>query len=62
MIKRALKLLKEPSTYAGFAGLLGGAGILSMTEDQWLQIFGAVAAVAGAVAMFVLDPGDKDND
>ena len=62
MFKRVLKLLKEPSTYAGFAGMLGGAGVLSMSEDQWLQIFGAVAAVAGAVAMFVLDPGDKDND
>ena len=62
MIKRALKLLKEPSTYAGFAGLLGGAGVLSMSEDQWLQIFGAVAAVAGAVAMFMLDPGDKAED
>ena len=62
MLKRVLKLLKEPSTYAGLAGMLGGMGILSMSEDQWLQIFGAVAAVAGAVAMFMLDPGDKDDD
>ena len=60
MLTRIIKLLKEPSTYAGLAGVLGGAGILSMSEDQWLQIFGAVAAVAGAVAMVMLDSADKD--
>lgn len=62
MWKRILKLAKEPTTYAGFAGLLGGIGLFSMTEDQWMQIFGAAAAVAGAVAMVVLEAGDKDDD
>lgn len=59
MLERILKLVKEPSTYAGLAGFLGGAGILGMTEDLWLQIFGAIASVAGVIAMFVLERGDE---
>ena len=58
MMTRILKLLKEPSTYAGLAGFLGGAGVLGLSEDLWLQIFGAIASVAGVIAMFVLEGSD----
>ena len=61
MKERIIKLLKEPSTYAGLAAALGGGAVLGMSEDMWLTIFGAVAAVAGAVAMFVLDPADVEK-
>lgn len=62
MKKRILKLLKEPSTYAGMAGVLAGLGVAGMSEDQWMQVFGAVASVAGAVAMFVLDSADAGDE
>lgn len=61
MKERILKLLKEPSTFAGLAATLGGAAVLGMSTDTWMTIFGAVAAVAGAVAMFVLDPADEEK-
>ena len=60
MKERIIKLLKEPSTFAGLAAFLGGAAILGMDVAGWTQIFAAVAAVAGAVAMFVLDPVDAE--
>jgi hypothetical protein len=60
MKKRILKLIKEPSTFAGLASMLGGISVAGLTEDMWLQIFGAVAAVAGVVAMFVLDTYDAE--
>jgi len=59
MKERILKLLQEPSTYAGLAGVMAGLGILNLSEDQWLQIGGAISALAGVVAMFVLEGGDK---
>ena len=59
MKERILKLLKEPSSYAGLAAALGGAAVLNLSTDMWMTVFGAVAAVAGAVAVFVLDPSDK---
>lgn len=45
--------LKEPSTYAGFAGIAGAVGISSPT---YAVVTGAVAGVAGLVAIFVPDP------
>jgi hypothetical protein len=60
--KRGLKLLQEPSTYAGLAAFLGGSAILGLDVDGWIQVFAAVAAVAGAVAMFVLDPADEGGN
>jgi len=60
MLKRILKLAKEPSTYAGLAGTLAGMNLLGLTAEGWDTIFGAVAAIAGVIAMFVLDNSDKE--
>ncbi len=55
--------LKEPSTYAGIAAFLAGFGLLGLTEQDWNQILGAVAALAGVAAIFLkerpADTGDK---
>jgi hypothetical protein len=55
--------LKEPSTYAGIAAFLAGFGLLGLTEQDWNQILGAVAAIAGVAAIFLKEqpasPGDK---
>ena len=48
-----IKRLKEPSTYAGIAAFMAGFGLLGLTEQDWNQIFGAVAALAGVIAIFV---------
>jgi len=48
-----IKRLQEPSTYAGIAALLTGFGLLGLTEQDWNQVFGTIAAVAGVVAIFV---------
>lgn len=61
-----IKRLKEPSTYAGIAAFLAGFGLLGLTEQDWNQIFGALAAVAGVVAIFVKEqsgeaPGTSDT-
>lgn len=48
-----LQRLREPSTYAGIAAFLAGFGLLGLTEQDWNQVFGAVAAVAAVVAIFV---------
>lgn len=48
-----IKRLREPSTYAGIAAFLAGFGLLGLTEQDWNQIFGALAAVAGVAAIFV---------
>jgi lysozyme family protein len=47
------KRLQEPSTYAGIAAVLAALGLLGLTEHDWNQIFGAIAAVAGAVAILI---------
>lgn len=60
MVARILKLLKESSTYAGLAGVLAGLGLFGFAEAQWQQIFAAVAAVSGVIAMIILEKGDKD--
>ena len=55
--------LKEPSTYAGIAAFLAGFGLLDLTEHDWNQIFGALAAIAGVAAIFLKEQpagtGDK---
>jgi hypothetical protein len=55
--------LKEPSTYAGIAAFLAGFGLLGLTEQDWNQIFGALAALSGVAAIFLkeqpVDAGDK---
>jgi hypothetical protein len=48
-----LQRLREPSTYAGIAAFLAGFGLLGLTEQDWNQIFGAVAAISAAIAIFV---------
>ena len=58
--ERIIKLIKEPSTFAGLAAALGGVGMLGMGESEWTQIFGGVAVIAGLIAMFTLDTGDAE--
>ena len=48
----ALNRAKEPSTWAGLAGL---AVVFGVSSEQWSVIGNAVAAVAAAVAMFVAE-------
>jgi len=52
-----LNRLKEPSTWAGIAGVMAGVGLFGLTEDQWMQVGGAIAAVAGVIAMLVSEKG-----
>lgn len=58
-MRRFFKLLQQPSTWAGVAGVMAGIGVFNLSEDQWMQIGGAIGSVAGVIAMFVLDPADK---
>jgi hypothetical protein len=48
-----LQRLREPSTYAGIAAFLASFGLLGLTETDWNQIFGALAAIAAAIAIVV---------
>ena len=53
------KRLQEPSTYAGIAAFLAGLGLLGLTEQDWNQILGAVAAVTAAAAVLLKEkPAD----
>ena len=52
----ALNRAKEPSTWAGLAGL---AVVFGITADQWSVIGNAVAAVSAAIAMFVSEANAK---
>ena len=52
----ALNRAKEPSTWAGLAGL---GVIFGVTTEQWSMISNAVAAVAAAIAMFVSEANAK---
>ena len=51
-----LQSLKEPSTWAGLAGL---ATVFGVTTEQWSMIGNAFAAVAAAIAMFVNEANAK---
>ncbi len=59
-----IERLREPSTYAGVAAFLAGLGLFGLSENEWNQIFGAIASVAGVVAMFMRDglTGAQDPD
>jgi len=59
-----IERLREPSTYAGVAAFLAGLGLFGLSENEWNQIFGAIASVAGVVAMFMRDglTGAQDAD
>ncbi len=50
-----IERLREPSTYAGVAAFLAGIGLFGLSENEWNQIFGAVAAAAGVIAMLMRD-------
>lgn len=52
MIDYLLKRLREPSTYAGLAGLALALGI---SDTAWATISTAVAGVAGVIAMLLHD-------
>jgi hypothetical protein len=47
-----LARLKEPSTYAGFAGLALAFGL---SNAEWATVSTALASVAGVAAMFLSD-------
>ncbi|MBC8050739.1 MAG: hypothetical protein H7X92_11435 [Chitinophagales bacterium] len=53
-----LDRLREPSTYAGAAALFAGLGIFGLSEDDWNQVFGALASFAGVAAILMGDSGD----
>jgi len=56
-MKRLLKMLSEPSTYAGLGGL---AVILGMDMETFNQIVLAVAGGVGFVASIIIkEVGDK---
>jgi hypothetical protein len=57
-----LQRLKEPSTYAGIAAFLAGFGLLGLTEQDWNQIFGALAALSGVAAIFLRESGEGPAD
>jgi uncharacterized membrane protein YuzA (DUF378 family) len=44
--------LKEPSTFAGFAGVALAFGL---SDAEWSAIATAVAGIAGVVAMFLTE-------
>lgn len=54
-MKYIIDRLREPSTFAGIAAFLAGFGLLGLTEQDWNQIFGAVASLAGVAAIFLKD-------
>ena len=42
--------LKEPSTYAGFAGIALAFGL---SDTEWVTVSTAIAGLAGVAAMFL---------
>ena len=55
----AVKRLREPSTYAGLAALLGGFGITH--PDSYANSISLIAmGIAGVVAMIMAEKGIKD--
>ena len=52
LVSWLLARLKEPSTYAGFAGLALAFGL---SNAEWATLSTALASVAGVVAMFLSD-------
>ena len=58
MLKYIVTRLKEPSTYAGFAGLALALGI---SDAQWAVYSTAAAAIAGVVAMLLWEHAKEDE-
>jgi len=56
-MKTILARLREPSTYAGLAALLALGGV-HIPEAKFQAIANALAAIAGAAAMFM---GENTN-
>lgn len=52
MVKYLLARLREPSTWAAFAGL---AVVVGLTAEQWQAVATAGAAVAGLIAVLLPD-------
>ena len=57
-----IQRLREPSTFAGIAAFLASFGLLGLTEQDWNQIFAAVAAIAAAAAIFVSEKPSESSD
>jgi hypothetical protein len=49
--------LKEPSTYAGFAGLALAFGL---SDAEWAAVSTVVASLAGVIAMFLSETPAPD--
>jgi hypothetical protein len=49
--------LKEPSTYAGFAGLALAFGL---SDAEWAAVSTAVAGLAGVIAVFLSETPAPD--
>ena len=54
--------LKEPSTYAGLAAFLAGFGLLGLNEQDWNQVLGALAAIAGVARDLHQGKGGEAGD
>jgi hypothetical protein len=52
-----LHRLKEPSTYAGFAGLALAFGL---SDAEWVAVSTAVASLAGVIAVFLSETPAPD--
>lgn len=61
LLRKLLLRLKEPSTWAGLAAILGGQAIGGLSETQWVEILSLVMSLAGVIAMFVPDPGNPEK-
>ena len=57
-----IQRLKEPSTYAGIAAFLASFGLLGLTEQDWNQVFGAIAALAAIAAVFLREQSSAPSD
>jgi hypothetical protein len=51
--------LKEPSTYAGFAGMALAFGL---SDAEWAAVSTAAAGVAGLIAMLLSDTSAEDAE
>lgn len=57
MLNWIISRLREPSTYAGLAGLALAVGV---SAEQWAAISTAVAGVAGVIAIFVREKATEE--
>ncbi len=59
ILNRIVLLSKEPSTFAGIAGILGASAILGLDVSAWTQVLTGVGMVAGVIATVMLDNSHK---